>query len=121
MIDVAQVPGSKLIDFCNTREVAAELFVLLAKRWRVPGGIVRRLAFVFPFHHYVIAQMLARSAIVELAKRGTSFRVFYAAQRVDDWVCGRAVGDDVAGALVEVETAWDLACPRQPCSTAHPV
>jgi hypothetical protein len=58
MVEVAQVPGSKLIDFCNAREVSAELFVLLARRWRVPGGLVPRLAFVFPFHHYVSARTL---------------------------------------------------------------
>ncbi len=107
MVEVAQVPGSKLIDFCDAREVSADLFVLLARRWRVPGGLVRRLAFVFPFHHYVIALTLARSAIVTLAKRGTAFRVFYGAQRVEDWVLGRAVGDDIGGALVDLESGWN--------------
>jgi hypothetical protein len=107
MVEVAQVPGSKLIDFRNAVDVSPELFVVLAHRWRVPGGLVPRLAFVFPFHHYAIAQQLARTAIVTLAKRGTSFRLFYTAQRVHDWVRGSAVGDDAAGALVELETSWD--------------
>ncbi|HEY3805677.1 MAG TPA: hypothetical protein VGL61_23885 [Kofleriaceae bacterium] len=106
MVEVAQVPGSKLIDFRDVSDVPPELFGVLAHRWRVPGGLVPRLAFVFPFQHYAIARDLARTTIVTLAKRGTSFRLFYAAQRVHDWVRGLAVGDDVAGALLDLETTW---------------
>jgi len=107
MVEVAQVAGSKLIDFRNVSVVSAQLFELLATRWRAIAGLVPRLAFVFPFHHYVVARALAASTVVELAKRGTSFRLFYSAQRVDDWILGRAVGEDVAGALLDLETSWD--------------
>jgi hypothetical protein len=107
LVEVAQVPGSKLIDFRTTRTVSAHLFELLEARWRPVAGLVPRLALVFPFHHYVMARPLAASTVVELAKRGTSLRLFYAAQRVEDWVRGRAVGEDVAGALLDLETSWN--------------
>jgi hypothetical protein len=107
MVEAAQAAGSKLIDFSNARSVPPELFDALERRWRVPGGYVRRLAFVFAFHHYVVARGLARSAEVSLARRGTALRVFYSAQAVDAWVSGRAVADDPRGALLDLETAWD--------------
>lgn len=118
MVEVAQVAGSKLIDFRNTRVVSAHLFEMLEARWRAIAGLVPRLAFVFPFQHYVLARSLAASTVLELAKRGTSFRLFYSAQRVDDWVRGRAVGEDVAGALLDLETAWD-GRSRRSCSTVR--
>ncbi|HEX4455636.1 MAG TPA: hypothetical protein VH143_32470, partial [Kofleriaceae bacterium] len=94
MVEAAQAAGNKLIDFSNARSLPRELFDVLERRWRVPGGYVRRLAFVFAFQHYVVARQLSKSAEVSLAKRGTALRVFYSAQAVDAWVCGGAVADD---------------------------
>src|SRR6185503_15197842 len=64
LVEVAQVPGSKLIDFRTTRTVSAHLFELLEARWRSVAGLVPRLALVFPFHHYVMARPLAASTVV---------------------------------------------------------
>src|ERR1700742_2824168 len=100
MVEAAQAAGNKLIDFCNARSVPRELFDVLEQRWRVPAGYVRRLAFAFPFQHYIVARQLAKSAEVTLARHGTALRIFYAAQAVDAWVCGRAVADDPRGALL---------------------
>jgi hypothetical protein len=107
MVEVAQAAGNKLIDFCNVRAVPRELFDVLERKWRVPGGYVRRLAFVFQFQHYVVARELAKSAEASLAKRGAALRLFYAAQAVDAWVNGRAVADDPRGALLDLESGWD--------------
>jgi hypothetical protein len=75
IVEVAQVPGSKLIDFCEAREVPAELFVLLARRWRVPGGIVRRLAFVFPREAGDgLSRVLRRAARRRMGVRASSRR-----------------------------------------------
>ncbi len=107
MVEAAQAAGNKLIDFSNARSMPRELFDVLERRWRVPGGYVRRLAFVFAFHHYIVARQLAKSAEASLAKRGTALRVFYSAQAVDAWVGGGATADDPRGALLDLETAWD--------------
>ena len=114
MVEVAQVPGSKLIDFREVSDVPAELFVVFAHRWRAPGGLVPRLAFVFPSVPALRDRTRARSHDDRDAREARHVvpAVLRRATRARDWVRGSAVADDVAGALLDLETTWNGANPE---------